>query len=278
MWSRLPILALLSGAGLMCGCSGTYPIPMPPLTSSQLNLAREEVQAQASEGPPWRHHVTDEEATTVLRSAVEKIGPAATQLCREMAVGQCRWTINGSQDRSLATAVGPNGLIVINRGIMEYANNEEEVAVVVAYGFAHHAANYFASRRNTQTAGSLIGTIVITAASVIIPPLGMATSLIQTAMESGMNFASGALVASYTKDQEREFDLAGGAYPLPGRGRSREGTRHACDDGAGPGRQGLRDDEHAAFGAGETGGVGRSGPADQGVERPTAAAQMTPRN
>lgn len=195
---------MLSAASLVCGCASTYPIPLPPLAPSQLNVAQQEVQAQASEGQPFRHHVTDEEATTVLRSAVEKIGPFATRLCHEMAVGQCRWTITGSQDRSLATAVGPNGSIVINRGIMAYANNEEEVAVVVAYGFAHHAANHFASRRNKQTAGSLLGTIVVTAASVIIPPLGMATGLIQTAMESGMNFASGAVVASYTKDQERE--------------------------------------------------------------------------
>jgi predicted Zn-dependent protease len=76
--------------------------------------------------------------------------------------------------------------------------------VVVAYGFARHAANHFASRRNKQTAGSLLGTIVVTAASVIIPPLGMATGLIQTAMESGMNYASGVVVASHTRDQERE--------------------------------------------------------------------------
>ena len=205
MWFRLPILAVLSGAGLVCGCAGaTYPIPMPPLTPSQLNLAQQEVQAQKSEGPPFRNHVTDEEATTVLRSAIERIGPAATQLCREMAVGDCRWTVSGSSDRSLNTAVGPNGLIVINRGIMEYAANEEEVAVVVAYGFAHHAANHFAARRRTQMAGSLLGTIVVTAVSIVVPPLGMATSLIQTAVESGMNLASGALVASYTKDQERE--------------------------------------------------------------------------
>lgn len=204
MQFSLRLLAVLLGASLACSCANTYPIPLPPLTPGQLNVAQQEVQAQASEGQPFRHHVTDEEATATLRSAVEKIGPAATRLCYEMAIGQCRWTINGSQDRSLATAVGPDGLIVINRGIMEYANNEEEVAVIVAYGFAHHSANHFAARRNKQTAGSLIGTIVITAASVVIPPLGMATSLIQTAMESGVNYASGTLVASYTKDQERE--------------------------------------------------------------------------
>lgn len=203
MWFRLPILALLSGAGLVCGCSGATR-PMPPLTPSQLNLAQDEVQSHASEGLPFRNHVTDEDATAVLRSAVERIGPAAIQTCREMAIGECRWTVSGSSDRSLNTAIGPNGLIVINRGIMEYAANEEEVAVVVARGVGHHSANHYAARRRTQMAGSLLGTIVITAASVLVPPLGMATGLIQTALEAGVNVASGTAVASYTKDQERE--------------------------------------------------------------------------
>lgn len=203
MWFRLPILALLSGAGLAWGCGGAVH-PMPPLTATQLNLAQDEVQSHASEGKPFRNHVTDEDATAVLRSAIERIAPAATQTCREMAIGECRWTITASSDRSLNTAIGPNGLIVINRGIMEYAVNEEEVAVVVARGFGHHAANHYASRRRTQMAGSLLGTIVMTAVSVVVPPLGMVTGLIQTAVESGVNLAGGAAVASYTKDQERE--------------------------------------------------------------------------
>lgn len=187
MWSRLFLLAVMSCAGLLYACaSATYPMLLPPLTPSQLNLAQDEVQSHASEGMPFRNHVTDEDATTVLRSAVEKIGPAATQLCHEMAVGQCRWTISGSSDRSLGTAIGPDGLIVINKGIMEYAANEEEVAVVVAFGFAHHSANHFASRRQTRMAGSLLGMIVMTAVSVAVPPLGMATSLIQTATDSGV--------------------------------------------------------------------------------------------
>lgn len=38
MLFRLPLLAVLSGAGLVCGCSGATR-PMPPLTPSQLTLA-----------------------------------------------------------------------------------------------------------------------------------------------------------------------------------------------------------------------------------------------
>jgi predicted Zn-dependent protease len=201
MWFRRPILAALSSACLLCGCSGAVH-PLPALTNSQLSLAQEEVQAGS--GPLQRQSLTDEDATQVLRVAIERIRPAAVQLCREMAVGDCRWTIRASNNRSLNAAAGPQGLIVINRGVVEYAANEEEVAVAIAHGFGHHAADHPASRRKTQMVGSLIGTIVVTAATLVIPPLGMAGSLIQTAMESGVNLASGAVVASYSKDQERE--------------------------------------------------------------------------
>ncbi len=178
MRSRLPILAVLGSAALLSGCSGATR-PMPPLTPSQLALAQDEVQSHANDGRPFRNHVTDEDATTVLRSAVGRIAPAATQTCHEMAIGDCRWTLTGSADRSLNTG--------INKGIMEYAGNEEEeVAILVARGFGHRAANHYASRRQTRMAGSRVGMIVMTAVSVVVPPLGMATSLIQTATDSGV--------------------------------------------------------------------------------------------
>jgi hypothetical protein len=41
-------------------------------------------------------------------------------------------------------------------------------------------------------AGSLLGTIVMTAISVVVPPLGMATGPIQTAPASGVKLAGAA--------------------------------------------------------------------------------------
>ena len=197
------MLAALLGACLLCDCSGAVH-PLPALTNSQLNLAQEEVRA--SVGPLQRQNVTDEDATQVLRVAIERIRPAAVQLCREMAIGDCRWTIRASSDRSLNATAGPQGLIVINRGVMEYAANEEEVAVVIAHEIGHHAADHYARRRQSRMVGSLIGTVVISAVSIFVPPLGAATSLIQGATESGVNFANGVASASYSKDQEREAD------------------------------------------------------------------------
>src|SRR4051812_21971160 len=93
MWLRLPVLSALSGAAILCGCSGAIH-PQPALTSSQLNLAQAEVQS--SGGPPQPQYVSDEDATRVLHAAIGRIQPAADQLCREMAVGTCRWTFRAS--------------------------------------------------------------------------------------------------------------------------------------------------------------------------------------
>jgi predicted Zn-dependent protease len=203
MGLRRPVLSVLAGACLLCGCSGAIH-PLPALTSSQLNLAQAEVQS--SGGPPQPQIVSDEEATRVLRAAVARVRPAADQLCREMAVGTCRWTVRGSDDRSLNAFAGPDGTIVINRGIVDYAANEEEVAVVIAHEIGHQAADHLARRQQNQRIGSLVGNIVITAVSLVVPPLGMATSLIQSAAESGVHLATGAVAASYSKEQEREAD------------------------------------------------------------------------
>ena len=203
MWLSRPILLMLAGACLVCGCSGAIH-RLPALTSSQLNLAHAEVRS--SGGPPQPQNVSDEEATRVLRAAIDRIRPAADQLCREMVVGICRWTVHASDDRSLNAFAGPDGSIVINRGVVDYAANEEEVAVVIAHEIGHHAADHHARRQHNQMVGSLIGNIVMTAISLVVPPLGMATGLIQSAAESGVNLATGAVAASYSKEQEREAD------------------------------------------------------------------------
>lgn len=50
---------------------------------------------------------------------------------------------------------GPNGLIVVNRGIVEYAANEEEVTLVIAHEIGHQAANHVAAGQRNQAIGAL---------------------------------------------------------------------------------------------------------------------------
>ena len=86
-----------------------------------------------------------------LRSAIRRIRAPAAQVCREMNVGVCDWTVRASRDSSLNAGARPNGLIVVNRGIVEYAANEEEVCMVIAHEMGHQAANHIATGQRNQS-------------------------------------------------------------------------------------------------------------------------------
>ena len=59
----------LSGASLVCGCSGAVH-QLPQISRNNLGVARTEVQGAG--GPPVRRFVTDEEVVEALRSALQR--------------------------------------------------------------------------------------------------------------------------------------------------------------------------------------------------------------
>ena len=81
-----------------------------------------------------------------------------------MNVGVCEWKFRAMKDRSLNASAAPNGLILVNRGIVEYAANEEEVALVIAHEIGHQAANHIATGQRNQAVGALVGAILLGAA------------------------------------------------------------------------------------------------------------------
>ena len=153
----------LSGACLVCGCSGAVH-QLPEISQGNLGLAQAEVQRAG--GPPLRRAVTDDEVLETLRSAARRIRAPAAQVCGEMNVGVCEWKLRAVRDGSLNASAGPNGLIMINRGIVEYAANEEEVCLVIAHEMGHQAANHIATSQRNQAVGALIGAILLGAAGV----------------------------------------------------------------------------------------------------------------
>src|SRR5262245_26521690 len=109
----------LGGCSVLCGCGGAVH-RLPQLDSGTLSMAQTEVQ---SAGAPYRRAVNDEDVNDMLNAALQRIRPQANALCREMNVGVCTWQFRVSGDRSLNASARPNGLIVINRGVVEYAAN-----------------------------------------------------------------------------------------------------------------------------------------------------------
>ena len=194
----------LSGACLVCGCSGAVH-QLPRIGRDNLSLAEAEVQGAG--GPPQRHSVSDEQMLETLQSALRRIYAPGQHVCTEMKVGECEWTFGALRDRSLNAGSWPNGLITVNRGIVEYAANEEEVCMVIGHEMGHQAANHRATAQRNRAIGTLIGGIVLGAAGVLASygnPDGF--NVAHSAARTGADLGRTIGRISYSKEQEREAD------------------------------------------------------------------------
>jgi predicted Zn-dependent protease len=194
----------LGGACLLCGCAGSVH-RLPQINDGNLSMAQTEVQGAG--GPPQRRAVTDEEVVETLRSALRRVRPPADQICREMNVGVCDWKFRALKDRSMNAGAGPNGLIVVNRGIVEYAANKDEVCLVIAHEIGHQAANHIATSQRNKATGALIG-------AILLGVVGAAASygsysspnVTRSAMQAGADIGGAIGRISFSKEQEREAD------------------------------------------------------------------------
>ena len=194
----------LSGACLVCGCSGAVH-QLPEISQSNLGLAQTEVQGAG--GPPSRRTVTDEEVLETLRSAERRIRAPAAQVCGEMNVGVCEWKFGAVRDRSMNAGAWPNGLIVVNRGIVEYAANEEEVCLVIAHEMGHQAANHIATSQRNQAVGAMVGAVLLGVAAAAASYGSYAgADITRSAVEAGANLGGAIGGISFSKEQEREAD------------------------------------------------------------------------
>ncbi len=195
----------IAALGLLCNCSGAVH-RLPQVDSGQLGLAQSEVQSQA--GPPARRSVSDDEVMETLTRAIDRIRPAATQVCREMNVGVCTWNFRLSSDRSLNASARPGGLIVVNRGIVEYAQSEDEVAMVIAHEIGHQAADHLATSQRNQAVGALVGAVLLGALGVAASAAANDRSgvLARQGVQSGATAGAAVGRISYSKEQEREAD------------------------------------------------------------------------
>lgn len=194
----------LSVAFCACGCAGAVH-RLPQVDGGNLSLAQAEVQSAS--GAPARRSVSDDEVAETVSAVLRRIRPPASQLCHEMNVGVCTWQFRLSNDRSLNASAGPGGVIVINRGIVEYAQSEEEVAVVVAHEIGHQMANHIATGQRNQAIGSLIGAVLLGALAAAASSGGYnSASVTNSAVQTGANVGGAVGRISYSKEQEREAD------------------------------------------------------------------------
>ena len=193
----------LSGACALCGCSGAVH-QLPAISDGNLALAQSEVRGAAG---PQRRAVSDDEVQTTLRAASRRILGPALHTCREMDVGVCDWKFRISNSRTMNASAWPYGYIVVNRGIVEYADNVEQVCLVIAHEIGHQAANHVATAQRNHLVGALIGGVLLGAVSAAAASGSYGGAVPnRSAVELGAKAGGMIGQLSFSKEQEREAD------------------------------------------------------------------------
>jgi predicted Zn-dependent protease len=196
------LLCLGLGAAA-CGCRGTA-TPIPGLHADAVSLARAEI---GDVPPPLRRQLADGEMTATLRRISRRLEPPAYDLCRELDVGPCEWFVAGSRSRALNASARLDGGVVINRGIVEYARSDDEVAFVMAHELAHHAANHVEGGYQDAQVGAAIGAII---GGVLVAASGSRSARLNRRTVDAWS-GTGARVSqlAFSSAQEREADRLG---------------------------------------------------------------------
>jgi predicted Zn-dependent protease len=97
----------------------------------------------------------------------------------------------------------PGGWVYVSRGLLVLANSEDELANVIGHEIGHVAARHAAQRQTRATGVGVLSALGTLAAAVLGGP-----EAAQMVGQLGQVAGAG-LIASYSRDQERQADLLG---------------------------------------------------------------------
>jgi predicted Zn-dependent protease len=97
----------------------------------------------------------------------------------------------------------PGGYVYVSRGLLAYANTEDELAGVVGHEIGHVAARH-AAQRETRSMGVGLLSVLGTIAAGVVGGAQAASAVSQLGQVAGAG-----MIASYSRDQERQADSIG---------------------------------------------------------------------
>jgi len=191
---------------LTAACAGGSTVSPGP-SASAVAAARQElagVELEATE----RSTAENRELT---KAAWRQVRPAIREMCAHFEAGECDYTVVWSNEQT-PNAFADGERIFMFDGLVQYLENEAQVAMVLAHEAAHNVADHPAKgTRNTAigaVAGAVLGGILGSAVSDDFTAEGVA-------LGASLGGTAGRL--SYSKEYEREADYVG-AYIIDGAG------------------------------------------------------------
>lgn len=160
----------------------------------------EEKQVGATEHPKILKAFGGEFGSPALRSYISSLGKA---LAAVSEVPELLYTFTILNDEKVNAFALPGGYVYITRGLLALAENEAEVAGVLAHEIGHITARHSAERHSTAMATNIGLTVLGVIGSAVGVPTGVGQAV---------SLGAQAAVQSYSREQELEADMLGVRY------------------------------------------------------------------
>jgi beta-barrel assembly-enhancing protease len=134
---------------------------------------------------------------------VEDIGQRlAEAIPAEFAHREFRYSFDVINQKEINAFALPGGPMFLNRGMMEAAKSEGEMASVMAHELSHVALRHGTANAGKQQTGAILGTLGQIAGAILGGTVGNVVGL-------GSQIGAQAFVTKYSREYERQADILG---------------------------------------------------------------------
>ena len=184
---------------LLAACAGAN-YRLPALSDSEIASATQDIQGSPDFQPVER---SAEAARAMVHRAERRIEATAGPVCADAGVSVCDFNViyDHSSEVPNAWAEDPYK-ITLTRGLLQYMQNEDEVAAIVGHEMGHHIVGHLDKARSNYVIGTVIGAILGAAAGAAAGD--STTAIAGGALGSQVGGVAG--IISHSKEHEREAD------------------------------------------------------------------------
>ncbi len=191
---------------LMVTACATPDFISPNITESELNLAKQEVSLQEM---PTKNIETFVEHRKRVEGIFTALRQSGSDVCKETTFGKkqnCDFlSVSVKQNDTVNAYASGKSSITVYTGLIEYTENDDELALVLGHEMAHHLSNHINEDKQNAAIGGVIGAILLGALGAASGDAQLAGDLARDGAELGLHL--GAL--SFSVEQEREADYLG---------------------------------------------------------------------
>ena len=194
------IMTSLATAGLATGCAAN------PVTGKSQFMMVSETQEIAIDQQQSPHQFSADYGTTQDRQLQNYIESTGRQMAAQTHRPQMPYNFHCVNANYINAYAFPGGSIACTRGILLDLDNEAELAALLGHELGHvNARHTAASISKAQVANLAVGSLAVIASATVGSSAG------ELAGQLGQ-LGSGALLASYSRDNERQADALGMEY------------------------------------------------------------------